>query len=224
MLTIKEGSKLEEALTTACESLQSAVKAAGVEVSDENISKEYEGISPCMISLVEQYKFKFENLSWEYQKIPDPEDPEDLGTKILFELLSLLDYRWARQLRERQECNDASLKTILQTMNLLIPSRGSFSIFFRPQGQSNKVPSITSHVQFSEYYKLMLISPRIFHSHTYNRKGCVQNRVTQTIKTKKKKQQRYKKPIWIWDWWTFNRRALISTESIALNKEWSLSS
>ena len=34
-LTIQEGSKLEETLTTACEALHSAVEAAEVEVSDE---------------------------------------------------------------------------------------------------------------------------------------------------------------------------------------------
>ena len=52
-LTIQEGSKLEEPLTTACESLHSALEAAGAEVSDENTSKWY----------------KFDNLSWENQKI-----------------------------------------------------------------------------------------------------------------------------------------------------------
>ena len=52
--------QIEEALTTACESLQFAVEATGVEVFD--ISKEYEG-------LVEHYKYKFDHLSWEYQKM-----------------------------------------------------------------------------------------------------------------------------------------------------------
>ena len=54
------------------------VEAAGVEVSDENTNKEYEGVSARMMGLVEQYKYKFDNLSWEYQKIlseiPDPEE------------------------------------------------------------------------------------------------------------------------------------------------------
>ena len=39
----------------------SAVEVAGVEVSDENTSKEYEGVSAHMISLVEQYKFNYES-------------------------------------------------------------------------------------------------------------------------------------------------------------------
>ena len=51
--------------------LHSPVESAAIEVSgDENISKEYEAISARMIGLVDEYKFKFDNLSWE---IPDPE-------------------------------------------------------------------------------------------------------------------------------------------------------
>ena len=71
-LTIQEDFKLEASLTTACELLHSAVKLAAIEVSaDENTSKEYEAISALMImiDLVEEYKLKFDNLSWKYQTI-----------------------------------------------------------------------------------------------------------------------------------------------------------
>ena len=44
-VTIQEGSKNEESLTTACEQLHSAVESAAVEVcGDENISKESEAV------------------------------------------------------------------------------------------------------------------------------------------------------------------------------------
>ena len=77
-ITIQEGFKLEESLTTASETLHSAVEVAVVEVSaGENTNKKYEAISAHMIGLVEEYKFMFVNLSWKYQKflreIPDPE-------------------------------------------------------------------------------------------------------------------------------------------------------
>ena len=53
-LTIQEGSKLEETLTTACEALHSQSLA---------------DVSARMIGLLKQYKFMFDNLSWKNQKM-----------------------------------------------------------------------------------------------------------------------------------------------------------
>ena len=49
-----------------------------------------------------------------------PVTPDD-DPKYLFEsVLSLLDNGWACQLRKRQECKDANLKTIIETMNQIL--------------------------------------------------------------------------------------------------------
>ena len=85
-LTIQEGSKNEESLTTACEQLHSAVESAAVEVSgDKNM---YEAISARMIGLVEEYKFKFGSLSCKVPK--NPEWDSRPGTELQAELCQFI--------------------------------------------------------------------------------------------------------------------------------------
>ena len=65
--------------TIACEILHSTIASAVIEVSrNENTNKDFEAISARMIGLVDEYKFKFDNLRWKDQtilgKIPDPKE------------------------------------------------------------------------------------------------------------------------------------------------------
>ena len=108
--TIQEGTKIEASLTAACEALHSAMEGC-----DEAATKEFESINDKMIGLISNYQFKFQDLQWKYQD-------------ILASFSCLLDNGWSSQLRDREECKNATLEAIFEVMNQILLIRYPLSI------------------------------------------------------------------------------------------------